>query len=83
MAGLTGKRVGARNRVAELRALVNDTGGGGGLGAEAVQDIVGAMVTGAGGTYNDIAGSITLPTGGGGASDIEAELTAFNTTMGA
>lgn len=28
---------------------------------EAVQGIVGSMVTGAGGTYNDVAGSITLP----------------------
>lgn len=28
---------------------------------EAVQDIVGAMVTGAGGTYDDAAGTITLP----------------------
>ena len=32
---------------------------------EAVQDIVGSMVTGAGGTYNDVAGTITLPSGGG------------------
>ena len=31
------------------------------MDAEAVQDIVGAMVTGAGGTYDDAAGTITLP----------------------
>ena len=34
--------------------------------AEAVQDIVGSMVAGAGGTYNDAAGTITLPSGSGG-----------------
>ncbi len=33
---------------------------------EAVQDVVGAMVTAAGGSYNDGAGTITLPAGGGG-----------------
>ena len=33
---------------------------------EATQDVVGAMVTGAGGTYDDTAGTITLPSGGGG-----------------
>ena len=33
---------------------------------EATQDIVGSMVAGAGGTYNDTAGTITLPSGGGG-----------------
>ena len=33
---------------------------------ESVQDIVGAMVAGAGGSYNDAAGTIVLPTGGGG-----------------
>ena len=32
---------------------------------EAVQDIVGSMATGAGGSYNDAAGTITLPSGGG------------------
>ena len=32
-----------------------------GLDTEAVQDIVGSMVTGAGGSYNDAAGTITLP----------------------
>ena len=31
---------------------------------EAVQDVVGAMVAAAGGTYNDAAGTITLPAGG-------------------
>ena len=34
---------------------------GGGLDTEGVQDIVGAMATGAGGTYDDAAGTITLP----------------------
>ena len=38
----------------------------GSLDTEGVQDIVGAMVTGAGGTYDDAAGTITLPAGGGG-----------------
>lgn len=42
--------------------------GGGGVDTEAVQDIVGAMVTGAGGSYDDGAGTITLPAGGGGAA---------------
>ena len=37
-----------------------------GLDTEAVQDVVGAMVTGAGGTYDDADGTITLPSGGGG-----------------
>lgn len=32
---------------------------------KATQDIIGAMVTGAGGTYNDAAGTIILPSGGG------------------
>ena len=36
-----------------------------GLDTEAVQDVVGAMVTGAGGTYDDENGTITLPSGGG------------------
>ena len=44
------------------------TGGGAGLDTEAVQDVVGAMVTAAGGSYNDAAGTITLPPGGGGTS---------------
>ena len=34
---------------------------------EATQDIVGGMITGAGGTYDDAVGTITLPSGGGGA----------------
>ena len=38
---------------------------------EATQDIVGAMVTGAGGTYDDAAGTITLP--GGSSSTITAD----------
>ena len=39
---------------------------------EAAQDIVGAMVTGAGGTYNDAAGTITLPSGGGGGGAVDS-----------
>lgn len=34
---------------------------------EATQDVVGSMIAGAGGTYDDTAGTITLPAGGGGA----------------
>lgn len=41
-------------------------GSGGGLDAEAVQDIVGAMVAAAGGSYDAAAGTITLPSSGGG-----------------
>ena len=37
---------------------------GGSLDTEGVQDVVGAMVAAAGGTYNDAAGTITLPSGG-------------------
>lgn len=44
------------------------TGGGAGLDAEAVQDIVGTMIAGAGGSYDDAAGTITLPSGGGSTS---------------
>ena len=40
--------------------------GGGGLDTESVQDIVGSMIAGAGGTYNDADGTVTLPSGGGG-----------------
>ena len=49
---------------------------------EVTQDIVGAMVEGAGGSYNDANGTITLPSGG---SDIDeaALLAAYNTAMGA
>lgn len=39
--------------------------GGAGIDTEGVQDVVGAMIVGAGGTYDDAAGSITLPAGGG------------------
>ena len=38
---------------------------------EAVQDIVGAMVTGAGGVYYDASGEIALPSGGGGSSLVQ------------
>ena len=39
--------------------------GSGSLDTEGVQDVVGAMIAGAGGTYDDGAGTITLPSGGG------------------
>ena len=42
-----------------------------GLDTEAVQDVVGAMVTGAGGTYDDGAGTITLPAGGGASAPMQ------------
>ena len=42
--------------------------GSGGLTTEGVQDVVGAMVQAAGGTYDDAAGKITLPSGGGSTS---------------
>ena len=42
------------------------SGTGGGVDSEAVQDIVGALIVGAGGTYDDAAGTITLPAGSGG-----------------
>lgn len=41
-------------------------------GTEAVQDVVGALVTGAGGAYNDAAGTITLPGAGAGLQSLEA-----------
>lgn len=44
-------------------------GSGSGLDTEAVQDVVGAMIVGAGGTYDDGAGTITLPAGGGTGAD--------------
>lgn len=40
--------------------------GTGSLDTEGVQDVVGAMVAAAGGTYDDAGGTITLPSGGGG-----------------
>ena len=43
--------------------LEQQVSSGGGVDAEAVQDIVGAMVTGAGGTYDDVEGTVTLPSG--------------------
>ena len=46
---------------------VDVSAAGGSLDTEGVQDVVGAMVAAAGGTYNDAAGTITLPSGGGGA----------------
>lgn len=46
-----------------VKALEDSPSGGGGVDSEAVQDIVGAMVTAAGGTYDD-AGTISLPSGG-------------------
>ena len=47
---------------------------------EAAQDIVGTMVAGAGGTYNDAAGTITLPSGGGGSASELTPVTAATTT---
>ena len=56
----------------ETRVKALEDAGGSGSGApenfdESVQDIVGAMVVGAGGTYDDAAGTIVLPSAGGGA----------------
>ena len=56
----------------ETRVKALEDAGGSGPGGpenfdETVQDIVGAMVAGAGGTYDDAAGTIVLPSGGGGA----------------
>ena len=53
MGSLTGRRVGARNSVSELRDSI----------PARVQDIVGRMIAGAGGSYNDAEGTITLPGG--------------------
>ena len=54
----------------ETRVKVLEDAGpsSGGLTTEAVRDVVGAMIVGAGGTYNDGAGTIELPVGGGAAS---------------
>lgn len=43
------------------------------VGTEYVQDIVGAMVAAAGGSYNDPAGTITLPAGGGGGTSLPSQ----------
>lgn len=43
---------------------------------EASQDVIGAMVTAAGGTYNDAAGTITLPGGGSGVPSTSFSATA-------
>ena len=48
----------------------------GSLDTEAVQDVVGAMVTAAGGTYDDAAGSITLP--GGAVDSVNGQTGAVN-----
>ena len=53
MGSLTGRRVGARNSVSELRDSI----------PARVQDIVGRMVASAGGSYNGAEGTITLPGG--------------------
>ena len=58
------------------------SGGGGGIDTEAVQDIVGAMVAGAGGTYDDAAGTITLPAGGGGTVTTEQIIAAVGVVNG-
>lgn len=52
----------------KLDLAVMPDGIGPGLSVEEVQDIIGAMVVAAGGTYNDVAGTITLPSAGAGAS---------------
>lgn len=49
---------------------------------EAVQDVVGAMVAAAGGTYDDAAGTITLPSGGGGTVTTEQIIAAVGVVNG-
>lgn len=44
-----------------------------GAWTEAVQDVIGAMIAAAGGSYNDAAGTITLPGGGGSLTVEEAD----------
>ena len=48
---------------ATTRTVVYPGAAGAGVDAEGVQDVVGAMVAAAGGSYNDAAGTITLPGG--------------------
>ena len=50
---------------AATRTVVYPGAAGSGVDTEGVQDVVGAMVAAAGGTYDDAAGTIILPTGGG------------------
>ena len=54
------------NDAGDTITIAASGGGGGGIDTESVQDVVGAMIAGAGGTYDDAAGTITLPSGGGG-----------------
>ena len=58
---------------AATRTVVYPGAAGSGVDTEAVQDIVGAMVTGAGGTYNDAAGTITLPAGTGAVDSVNGQ----------
>ena len=53
-----------------VKALEDAGPSSGGLTTEAVQDVVGAMIVGAGGTYNDGAGTIELPVVGAASSAI-------------
>ena len=56
-----------------VKALEDAQGGASGLPEnfdESVQDIVGGMIAGAGGTYNDADGTVTLPSGGGAVSSV-------------
>lgn len=64
---------------AELIARFNTPGvSSGGTSTEDVEDIVGAMITAAGGSYNDVAGTITLPSVGGASLD---EIIAVNAEL--
>ena len=56
---------------AATRTVVYPGAAGSGVDTEGVQDVVGAMVAAAGGTYDDAAGTITLP-GSGAASMVES-----------
>ena len=64
------------------RTVVYPGAAGSGVDTEAVQDIVGAMVAAAGGTYNDAAGTITLPGGGGGTVTTEQIIAAVGVVNG-
>lgn len=64
------------NGTATRTVVYPNAAASGPLNTEAVQDIVGAMVTGAGGTYDDTDGTITLPGGSGGYPVQQVTLTA-------
>lgn len=61
---------GITNLETRVKALEDSGPSSGGLTTEAVRDVVGAMIVGAGGTYNDGAGTIELPVGGAASSAI-------------